>query len=90
MARVKGGMNAKRRHNKVLQRRKIQTVQSGKAVCYAGTGFILCRQKAEKETVQKTVDCPDQCGRKNERTVLQQVYVRLKAGRRGDEQKDAG
>lgn len=49
MARIKGGLNAKKKHNRVLkackglQRRKKQAVQSSKAVCYESSDQLLCR-----------------------------------------------
>ena len=66
MARIKGGMNAKRKHNKVLKLAKgyrgarskqyrvaKQSVMRALTSSYAG-------RKAEKETVQTAVDHPYQ------------------------------
>ena len=82
MARIKGGLNAKKKHNRVLKLAKgyrgarskqyrvaKQSVMRALTTAYAG-------QKAEEETVQTVMDCQNQCCSKNERTFIQQVHVR--------------
>ena len=82
MARIKGGLNAKKRHNRVLKLAKgyrgarskqyrvaKQSVMRALASSYAG--------RKEKASVQKTLDCTYQrCG-KNEWFILQQDDVRF-------------
>ena len=84
MARVKGGLNAKKRHNRTLKLAKgyskIQTVQNRKTVCNACSYKCLCRKKTEKETVQTALDRSYQCCSQTERFILQQIHVRLKTG----------
>ena len=94
MARVKGGLNARKKHNRVLKLAKgyrgarskqyriaKQSVMRALANSYAGPCKFLCRQKREKETVQTALDRTYQCGSKNERPFLQQIYVWPEAGR---------
>ena len=84
MARIKGGMNARRKprieDGKGLQRRKIQAVSSGKAVRDESAYQLLRRKKAEKETVPSALDRAYQRGGENERTFLQQIHVWSEAG----------
>ena len=81
MARIKGGLNAKKKHNRVLKMAKgyrgarSKAVQDCKAVRNARPDQLLCRQKREKETVQTAVDCPYQRCSTYQRPVLQQVHV---------------
>ena len=76
MARVKGGMNARKRHNRVLKLAKGYRGARSKqyriaAVRDEGFGKRLCRKKAEKKTVQTAVDRPHQRGCPHQRIVLQ-------------------
>ena len=86
MARIKGGMNAKKKHNRVLKMAKgyrgarskqyrvaKQSVMRALTSSYAG-------RKAEKETVPSAVDRSYQRSSTYQRPVLQQVHVWLKAG----------
>ena len=66
MARIKGGMNAKKKHNRVLKlakgyrgARSKQYRVAKQSVMRAFNKFI-CWQKAEKETVQTVMDCKNQ------------------------------
>ena len=51
MARIKGGMNAKKKHNRTLklakgiQRSSFQTVQSCKTVCNESTHHLLTQEE---------------------------------------------
>ncbi len=86
MARVKGGLNAKKRHNRTLKLAKgyrgarskqyriaKQSVMRALTSAYAG-------RKTEKETVQTALDRSYQCCSQTERFILQQIHVRLKTG----------
>ena len=88
MARVKGAIGAKKRHNRTLKLAKgyrgarskqyrvaKQSVMRALTSAYAG-------RKQKKETVQTVMDRTYQRCSKNERTFLQQVHVRLKVSRR--------
>ena len=70
MARVKGGMNAKQKHNKVLKLAKgyrgARSKQYRVAVSYESTYIFIRWQKAEKETVQTALDRSYQRSSKNE------------------------
>ena len=81
MARIKGGMNAKKRHNRTLKLAKgyrgarskqyrvaKQSVMRALTSSYAG-------RKAEKASVQTAVDRTYQRCCKNEWTFLQQIHV---------------
>ena len=74
MARIKGGLNAKKKHNRVLKLAKgyrgarskqyrvaKQSVMRALTSAYAG-------QKAEETSVQTALDRTYQCSSKNERT----------------------
>ena len=88
MARIKGGMNAKKKHNRVLKLAKgyrgarskqyrvaKQSVMRALTSSYAG-------RKQKKRTVPSAVDRSYQRSSKNERSVLQQIYVWSETGRR--------
>lgn len=88
MARIKGGMNAKKKHNRVLKLAKgyrgarskqyrvaKQSVMRALTSSYAG-------RKTEKTSVPSAVDRSYQRSSKNERSVLQQIYVWSETGRR--------
>ena len=73
MARIKGGLNAKKKHNRVLKMAK---------------GYRGARSKqyrVAKQSVMRALAALDrsyQCCCKNERFILQQIHARLKAGER--------
>ena len=86
MARIKGGLGAKKRHNRVLKLAKgyrgarskqyrvaKQSVMRALTSSYAG-------RKREKASVPSAVDCTYQRCSTYERTVLQQIYVWSEAG----------
>ena len=84
MARVKGAIGAKKRHNRTLKLAKGYRGARSKQYRVANESFNkrLRRKKAEEETVQTVMDRTYQRCSKNERTFLQQVHVRLKVSRR--------
>ena len=95
MARVKKGVNAHKRHKKILKqakrllRSKEQGIQSSQSGRNESAQIGLRRQKAEEETVQTDVDCKNQrCG-KGERNVLQQTDGWTEEERNRNQQKDA-
>ncbi len=67
MARIKGGMNAKKRHNRVLKMAKgyrgarSKQYRVAKQSVMRALNKFLCRQKRKKETVQTVMDCSYQC-----------------------------
>ena len=75
MARIKGGLNAKKKHNRVLKlakgyrgaRSKQYRVakQSVMRALTESVNRIIQGQKAEEETVQTVMDCQNQCCCKN-------------------------
>ena len=84
MARIKGGMNAKKKHNRVLKLAKgyrgarskqyrvaKQSVMRALTSSYAG-------RKQRKTSVQTVMDRTYQRCYKNERTFLQQIHARIK------------
>ena len=74
MARIKGGMNAKKKHNRTLKLAKgyrgaqIQTVQSCKTVCYESSYLFIRWKKTAKTSDETAVDRSYQRSSKNERT----------------------
>ena len=69
MARIKGGVNAKKKHNRVLKLAK---------------GYRGARSKqyrVAKQSVMRALTSSYQCCCKTEWLILQQIYVRLKACR---------
>ena len=95
MARVKGGMSARRKHNKVLKlakgyrgARSKQYRVAKQSVMRALTSSYAGRKERKRQF--RAVDRSYQCSCKTERLILFQIYVRLKAGWRRYEQKDAG
>ncbi len=95
MARVKGGIGAKKKHNRTLKLAKgyrgarskqyrvaKQSVMRALTSSYAG-------RKQKKTSVQTVMDRTYQRCCKNERTFLQQIHVRLKVSRCRHQQKDA-
>ena len=96
MARIKGGLNAKKKHNRVLKLAKgyrgarskqyrvaKQSVMRALTSAYAG-------RKQKKASVQTALDRSYQCRRSSERSFLQQIYVWPEAGWRRAEQKGSG
>ena len=70
MARIKGGMNAKKKHNRTLKLAK------------GYRGALCIRWKKAAQTSDETaLDRPYQCSGKNERSVLQQVHARSETGK---------
>ena len=67
MARIKGGMNAKKKHNRTLKLAK---------------GYRGARSKAAQTSDETALDRTYQCCGKNERSVLQQIYAWSEAGKR--------
>ena len=61
---------------KGLLRSKEQAVQGSKPCGNESVKKRICRQKAEKETVQTAVDSKNKCWSKNERLIIQQTYAR--------------
>ena len=88
MARIKGGLNAKKKHNRVLKlakgyrgARSKQYRVAKQSVMRALTSAITHRRKTEKNVSS------DSCGSlvsnaaaRMKRTVLQQIYVRPETG----------
>ena len=104
MARIKGGMNAKKKHNRVLKLAKgyrgarskqyrvaKQSVMRALTSSYAGRKqkkrqFRLSPEQLQLPvdafSVQTALDRSYQRSSKNERSVLQQIYVWSETGRR--------
>ena len=66
MARIKGGMNAKKKHNRVLKLAKGYRGARSKQYRVAKQSVMRALtssygQKAEEETVQTVMDCKNQC-----------------------------
>ena len=93
MARVKGALNARKKHKKVLKlargyrgarskqyRVAKQSVMKAMAFAFAG----------RKQRIQKPVDCKNQRSCKNERNFLQQADSWSEGCRCKHQQKDAG
>ena len=95
MARVKGAIGAKKRHNRTLKLAKGYRGARSKQYRVAKQSVMraltscLRRKKTEKETVQTAVDRTYQCGSKNERYLLQQTDARPEVSRCGSKQKNA-
>ena len=74
MARIKGGLNAKKRHNRVLKLAKgyrgarSKQYRVAKQSVMRALNKFLRRQKTEKTSVQTALDCTYQRCCKNERT----------------------
>ena len=85
MARIKGGLNAKKKHNRILKMakgyrgaRSKQYRVAKQSVMRALTSSYAGRKR--EETVQTAVDRSYQRSSSYQWSVLQQVHVRLKAG----------
>ncbi len=69
MARIKGGLNARKKHNRVLKLAKgyrgARSKPYSKTVCHESPGKFLCRKKREKKTVPSSLDCTNQCCSQN-------------------------
>ena len=82
MARIKGGLNAKKRHNRTLKLAKgyrgarSKQYRVAKQSVMRALDKLLCRTKTEKTSVQTALDRSYQCSSKNERTFLQQNDAR--------------
>ena len=72
MARIKGGMNAKKKHNRTLKLAKGYRGARSKQ-------YRVAKQSVMRATA---LDRPYQRSGKDERTVIQQVYARPEAGKR--------
>ena len=77
MARIKGGVGAKKRHNRTLKLAKGYKGARSKQYRVAKQSVM----RAEKETVQTALDRSYQCSSKNEWTFIQQAYVWIEACR---------
>ena len=89
MARIKGGMNAKKKHNRVLKlakgyrgARSKQYRVAKQSVMRALTSSYAGRKAEKNRSVPSAVDRSYQRSSKNERSVLQQIYVWSETGRR--------
>ena len=87
MARIKGGVNAKKKHNRVLKlakgyrgARSKQYRVAKQSVMRALTSSYAGRRR-EEASVQTALDCTYQCCCKTEWLILQQIHVWLKACR---------
>ena len=95
MARVKKGVNAHKRHKKILKLAKgfygakEQSIQSRESGSDEILKIRVCRQKVKEETVQTDVDRENQRGCENERYQLQQTDGRSQKVRYRNQQKDA-
>ncbi len=83
MARIKGGLNAKKKHNRTLKLAKGYRGARSKQYRVAKQSVMraltsLRRKKTEKTSVQTALDRSYQRSSKNERTFLQQIHARLK------------
>ena len=94
MARVKGGLNAKKKHNRVLKlakgyrgARSKQYRVAKQSVMRALTSSYAGRKERKRQF--RTLWIKNQCSCKNERTFIQQIHVWLKISRHRNEQKDA-
>ena len=95
MARVKGAMHAKKKHNRVLKMAKGYRGARSKQYRIAKQSVMRAlttayRGRREKETVQTALDRQNQCGMQDERYLIFTVHARPQDGRGGDQQKDAG
>ncbi len=88
MARVKGGLGAKKRHNRTLKlakgyrgARSKQYRVAKQSVMRALNKFIRWT-KREKETVPSVMDCSYQRSSSSQRTFIQPVHARLKVSKR--------
>ena len=94
MARVKKGVNAHKRHKKILKLAKGFYGAKSKVFRAANpavksSSFRIRRQKVKEETVQTDVDRENQRGCENERYQLQQTDGRSQKVRYRNQQKDA-
>ena len=83
MARIKGGMNAKKKHNRVLKLAKGYRGARSKQYRVAKQSVMRALtssygKKTEKTSVQTVMDRTYQRCYKNERTFLQQIHARIK------------
>lgn len=94
MARVKGGLGAKKKHNRTLKLAKgyrgarSKQYRVAKAVCHESLNKFLCRQKREEETVPSVMDRTYQRSCKNEWYFLQPDDARIKGSWCGHQPQD--
>ena len=88
MARIKGGMNAKKKHNRTLKlakgyrgARSKQYRVAKQSVMRALTSAYAGRKRAQTPD-ETALDRTYQCSCKNEWSFLQQIYARTESGRR--------
>ena len=96
MARIKGGMNAKKKHNRVLKlakgyrgARSKQYRVAKQSVMRALTSSYAGRKERKRQFRQLWIARINAAARMNG-LILQQIHVRLKARRNRHQQKDAG
>ena len=77
MARIKGGMNARKKHNRVLKLAKGYRGARSKQYRVAKQSVM----RALTSAVQTAVDCSYQRSSKNQWSVLQQIHVWTETGR---------
>ena len=87
MARVKGALNARKKHKKVLKLARGYRGARSKQYRVAKQSVM---KKTDKERIQKPVDCKNQRSCKNERNFLQQADSWSEGCRCKHQQKDAG
>ena len=76
MARIKGGLNAKKKHNRVLKLAKGYRGARSKQYRVAKQSVMRALTSAYAGRKQKKrLDCQNQCCCKNEWSFIQQVYV---------------
>ena len=81
MARIKGGLNAKKRHNRTLKLAKgyrgarSKQYRVAKQSVMRSSDQLLCRKKREKASVQTAVDRSYQRSSSYEWSFLQQIHV---------------
>ena len=80
MARIKGGLNAKKKHNRVLKLAK--GYRGARSKQYRVAKQSVMRALTSSYAGRKAVDRSYQCSSQNERFILQQVHVRSEACRR--------
>ena len=89
MARIKGGMNAKKKHNRTLKLAKGYRGARSKQYSNESSHICLRRKKRAQTSDETALDCTYQCSCKNEWIILQQIYARTESCRRRYEQKNA-
>ena len=82
MARIKGALNARKKHNRVLKLAKGYRGARSKQYRYARADFRIRRQKAEEERDEIPLDRSYQRSSKNERPYIQPADARPQGRRR--------